>query len=363
MVDETFLKDVRVTRLTKETYNRWKIEIRDILESHRIWEVAAGTTPKSKEIKAQDGTVTNTKEIDDWKVKDSKARSVIRSTLDDTTFDQVCDCESTDILKRVKALYEPKTLNALLEALREFFIYSWKSDDTVSTFVAGLKVIVRKIEALESDDFGNKLNEKLLMAKILGCLPKTFDSFVTSWSLLSDEMPLDNFLEKLANAERNIVGRSNDMSEEAFKLQSKSADGNTMKIAGKKFKVKCHKCGKLGHFKRDCWSKVDKSEKQESEQPNLQKRTKESRDAKTEKGLTASSAFQLSTEKGIIADSGASVHLTGNIEWFSSYQEIVPPLTLNIANGKTLKATHVGDIRIEKSIDGKKWEKRIWESV
>jgi len=83
MADETFLKDVRVTRLTKATYNRWKIEIRDILESHRIWEVAAGITPKSKEIKAQDGTVTNTKEIDDWKVKDSKARSVIRSTLDD----------------------------------------------------------------------------------------------------------------------------------------------------------------------------------------------------------------------------------------------------------------------------------------
>lgn len=67
-----------------------------------------------------------------------------------------------------------------------FFVYSWKSDDTVGTFVAGLKVIARKIEALESEDFGNRFNEKLLIAKILGCLPKDFDSFVTSWSLLLD---------------------------------------------------------------------------------------------------------------------------------------------------------------------------------
>lgn len=48
--------------------------------------------------------------------------------------------------------------------LREFFIYSWKLD-IVGTFVTGLKVVARKFEVLESVDFGNKLNEKFLMAK------------------------------------------------------------------------------------------------------------------------------------------------------------------------------------------------------
>ncbi|XP_025262484.1 uncharacterized protein LOC112637301 [Camponotus floridanus] len=103
MADEAFLKDVRVTKLTKATYGRWKIEIRDILESHRIWEVAAGTTLKPKEIKTQDGTVANTKEIDDWKVKDSKARSVIRSTLDDTTFDQK-HCVSFSVIRGIQRI-------------------------------------------------------------------------------------------------------------------------------------------------------------------------------------------------------------------------------------------------------------------
>lgn len=140
MADESTLRDIRVTKLTKATYGRWKIEIRDVLESYRIWEVTTRRTIKPTEVSSENGVVTNVKEIDDWKAKNSKAWSVIRSTLDDITFDQVCDCEtSADIMKRIKACYEPKTLNALLEVLREFFVYSWKSDDTVGTFVAGLK--------------------------------------------------------------------------------------------------------------------------------------------------------------------------------------------------------------------------------
>lgn len=181
MADDNFGRDIRVSKLSKATYSRWKIEIRDALESHRIWEIASGITSKPQQINNVDGILMNHKEIEEWKARDSKARSIIRSTLDDTTFDQVCDCESSaDILKRIKTIYEPKTLNVLLELLREFFSYSWKSDSTVDTFIAGLKVIVRQIEALESQDFGRNFNEKLLVAKILGCLPKEFDNFVKS---------------------------------------------------------------------------------------------------------------------------------------------------------------------------------------
>jgi len=353
MATESSLRDIRVTKLTKATYSRWKIEIRDALESYQIWEVTTGKTTRPYEVRSEDGVVINVKEIDDWRVKDSKARSVIRSTLDDTTFDQVCDCEtSADIMKRIKAFFEPKTLNALLELLREFFSYSWKLNDTVGTFVAGLKVIARKIEALDSEDFGNKFNEKLVMAKILGCLPKNFDSFVTSWSILSGDMFLELFLEKLANAEKNIEERFDDVSDEVFKSQSKLISGQVMKTIEKKFKGRCHKCGKIGHRKQDCKSKSDKSEKHEASK--IQKETKESKDIQVEKELSASSAHSLKGERRIIADSGASVHLSGNIDWFSSLRKMEVPLALNIADGKTLKATHVGDIWIEKLVNGKK---------
>lgn len=146
---------------------------------------------------------------------------------------------------------------------------------------------------------------------------------------------------------REILQDENVAVDAAFKSQSKSTDGQTIKAIEKKFKSKCHKCGKIGHLKRDCRSKSEKLNKLDS-----QKGTKESKDVESEKGLSASSAFVLNNEEcRIIADSGASVHLTSNIGWFSSFRKVVPPLVLNIADGNILKATHVGNIKIEKSTD------------
>ncbi|EFN65265.1 hypothetical protein EAG_12353, partial [Camponotus floridanus] len=99
---------------------------------------------------------------------------------------------------------------------------------------------------------GKSFNEKLMMAKILGCLPKDFNNFVTSWSLLSEDVSLESFLEKLTNAERNITERLDDTSHEAFKAQSKSTNSQDKKAVNKKFQGKCHKCGKKGHMQQDC---------------------------------------------------------------------------------------------------------------
>lgn len=237
-------------------------------------------------------------------------------------------------------------MNVLLELLREFFNYAWKPDDTVGTFVAGLKLIARKIESLNSDDFGNKFNEKLVMAKILGCLPKEFDSFVTSWSLLSNNETLDAFLEKLADAERSVTVRSDDV----FKIQMKSLEESKKKPVNKKFQGKCHKCGKKGHIKKFCTSEALCENK--VSQKDVSAST-----------LTASPVLKVNTEDQIIADSGASVHLTRRLDWFSDLRKLDSPLILNIANGKTLEATHLGNISVEKSIDGKSWEKCLWTNV
>lgn len=79
--------------------------------------------------------------------------------------------------------------------------------------------------------------------------------------------------------------------------------------------------------------------------------------------LTASPFLKVSTDDQIIGDSGASVHITKKVECFSDLRKLDSPLILNIANGKTLEASHIGNISIEKSIDGKNWEKCLWTNV
>lgn len=64
-------------------------------------------------------------------------------------------------------------------------------------------------------------------------------------------------MEKFADVEKSIAGKLDDVLDGAFKSQLKSTD-QAMKTSGKKFKGKCHKCGKIGHMKRDCRSKSEK---------------------------------------------------------------------------------------------------------
>lgn len=67
MADENLIRNIRVTKLSKATYNRWKIEIRDTLESHRIWKVVSGIIIKPEEVSNDSGLVVNRKDIKDWK--------------------------------------------------------------------------------------------------------------------------------------------------------------------------------------------------------------------------------------------------------------------------------------------------------
>jgi len=71
MAMESSLRDIRVTKLTKATYSRWKRSV-TLLRAIKFGNTT-GKTTKPCEVR----TVINVKEIDDWRVKDSKA-SVIR---------------------------------------------------------------------------------------------------------------------------------------------------------------------------------------------------------------------------------------------------------------------------------------------
>lgn len=50
MMKEIFSRDIKVMKFSETTYSRWKIEIRNVLECCRIWEIADGFIQKSQEV-------------------------------------------------------------------------------------------------------------------------------------------------------------------------------------------------------------------------------------------------------------------------------------------------------------------------
>ena len=131
--------NVSVVVLGRDNYTRWRIEIEDALRGHGLWWHASGAEPKKAEPSplaagadqtAKTAHAAKVKEFRDWDEKDSKARSIVRRTLDDVTFAHVQDCSSSKaILDRVKELRDPETTDVLMMGITTFFAESWRQED------------------------------------------------------------------------------------------------------------------------------------------------------------------------------------------------------------------------------------------
>ena len=78
---------------------------------------------------------------------------------------------------------------------------------------------------------------------LLASLPDSFGVLVTALEASPDVPTMDLVTERLLHQERKLNDRVGAADEKAL----------TMKGKHPKKKGACHHCGKLGHYKRDCW--------------------------------------------------------------------------------------------------------------
>ena len=208
------------------------------------------------------------------------------------------------------------------------------------------------------------------MDKTLTSLPMEFGNFVTSWNLIAKkDTKLDEFREKLLAAER---GLTNDFGAGSQAGNALRARWKQSKKDSDPFRGKCFGCGKRGHIKADCLDGSDDDDGRESVKSGSQGRADGKRRNRVDKSTDAACVAEpyenvaLSTfssvSEAIIADSGASRHLTGNRSWFRYIRKLGMPLEFRTAAGKII-AAHAGDIDVETSIDGRMWTARKWTNV
>jgi hypothetical protein len=138
----------------------------------------------------------------------------------------------------------------------------------------------------------------------------------------------------------------------AFAMTSKgqSKGQGSLDLSSKR---KCYYCGKEGHYKRDCrkWKAKMNSEKE------TDKKSGDSKDSETQSSrrlsLMAYYAKDTPTppEQQWYLDSGASDHITGNIEAFTEFREITPfPITLGDSSTVLVTGTGKVALNLEDSI-------------
>ena len=355
---------MKVSMLSRDNYARWRIEIEDVLAGHGLWSYASGEEQVVVKPAADDRELAvKLKKYQEWHKNDSKAKSVIRRTLDDTTFNHVVDCVSSHaILERIKTLRDPKTTDVLMTSITSFFEERFREEDDVTSFLARLAVTSAKVNGCENKDV--KLTDQFIVGKTLASLPARFSSFKSSWYMLAkNDSKLEEFREKLLTSEQEIMSQDkqagtsaaadHDVGDALHVGKSKQRrfknKNKTPAAGGKKFTGDCFHCGKPGHMKSECF-KLKGSGSGTSDAGSGKRHE------------SANTAFAARASSSIIADCGASRHITGNKNWFKELRRLDDPIPLSTASGD-IRATHVGTIVVQVTSDGKNWHKRDWSDV
>ncbi|KRY43745.1 hypothetical protein T03_13948, partial [Trichinella britovi] len=127
-------------------------EIEAFLEARDCLDVVSGETicpPKDEsEIKA-------------WKKRDALARSIISRSLDDFHHAFIRSCKtSKEMMNCIVKIKEQVTVSSKLLVLSDFHAYTWKPGMNIASFIAGLNVIVNKMQSLQIE-----LDDEIIIGK------------------------------------------------------------------------------------------------------------------------------------------------------------------------------------------------------
>lgn len=320
----------------KKNYKTW-------LNSVKQWAVSAGS---SDILELRPDRIT-----EDQRSRVALVKTKILSTIDNNLHNVLVFETPLELLNELEKRFDKPSSWDTAKSIEEFFNLKMKPDEDLEMFI------------LKFDAEYARLVEKGI----------SFEDSVRSYRLLKS---LPNFLDSTQNEIQNIFADSTINYEEIKTklrvLAAGKSPGKTKSVENafnvrKTKKVKCYKCGDLGHMKKSCTAKVEKkmAENKSNEQKKKKPKRKTSNHAhqveqensstESESSSSESDAEQvfLSAEKyeskdrykdWWLIDSGATHHFSNNLNEMQNIQKRT--VNVQLASGITLKSNNTGDVSI-----------------
>jgi gag-polypeptide of LTR copia-type/GAG-pre-integrase domain len=333
------ISNMNATLLNESNWTQWKFEIEGRLMQKGISAALHSETVTSE--------------------KNERALGIIRTSIEPSQYRLVQNCVSAkEAFANLAEYHQPNTTTDRVDLLREYGSIKWNyKTEVFQDFITRMKTIRDKLELL-----GDREPEDVTVAKILSLLPWELRHVVHMVGALpTSQQTVARAAAKITTEIKEAVrqgvlqGVALTMSPATSRVEgaltavapqrNNRRFNNDSKRTGK-----CNYCGHDGHWARECFKKRrDRDQAKNRDQGKNPRRDNDSsgnmaRDHDMLFMIQAEANLTMDDEK-IVIDSGASVHMTGNIEYLHEVEDCQRPL--RVANGHTAMAHKMGKMCIK----------------
>jgi hypothetical protein len=329
---------IEIEKFNGKNFELWKLKMEDLLVDKEQWiTVDPGTQPTSTPSTSTQATGTQPTSTqttstpptgmskEDWEKLDRRERSTIRLCLADSVLLNVSGESTTkELWDKLGNLYQSKSLVNKLFLRKKLYHLRMEDGDSVTEHLNAFNTLVSQLVSVNIT-----IVEEDKCITLLCSFPDSWDNLVVAiGSTTQSTLKYEDVVSSLLSEEmrwKNMDGHSTD----ALFVRGRTQDMNPGKPSGGRSKStgrskspgkslrKCWKCGKTGHYKKDCKSKKVEKPKGFDSTSSTEAKTS------TEEGgdvYLASTSTHADRDVWLI-DSGASYHMTPHREWFSEYEK------------------------------------------
>jgi hypothetical protein len=255
---------MEIEKFNGKRFEMWKLKMEDLLVDIDQW------------IAVDPGSAPTGTSADDWKKMDRKAKSTIRLCLSDSILLNVSEeATAKDLWEKLGKLYQSKSLVNKLFLRKKLYNLRMRDGDSVAEHLNAFNTMVSQLVSVEI-----KILDEDKCISLLCSLLDSWDSLVVAIGSNTTSLKFEEVVSSLLSEEmrrKNMEGHSTDTlfarGRSHERNRSNFSSGRS-KSPGKFVRV-CWRCGKEGHYKKQCRSKVEKKKGSEESSSTEEKTSKE----------------------------------------------------------------------------------------
>lgn len=341
--------NVPIPILDGKNYAKWRIRMQCILEVKGLDEAVYGGDLLDAAEEGKPQVSAARQPTDQEKVKAARAKMILINAMDDRHTTIIMPCRSArEIWARLEQEYSDKEPTNAQALLMEYYAATMDSSKSVSEYIAYIDNLVERLSEAK-----HKIDPTQVMAKIASSLPQEFNNFRRTWDMLPE--CFKNKAQLVANLKKEEAAVKQSNLGGALIAKSFGKGSGKRDIAKEKKNSTCKWCNESGHWWKECSKRpADKRPKgcklKRNKQPEKgQQQTQPQQRSGSSSGFTGLSAMTASFSSGPehqmwYLDSGASEHMSGIRNWFSTYQQLADPRPVKVGSGEVLYTIGKGSI-------------------